>query len=198
MAIYTRADHLATDVDYEPQRQHNWVLELNLDGDDDSIALSIVNGFLPTRYNDELAIPYGNEVVYAAGKMMWDQGAVTLRDWVRQRTAKLLLDWQVEVGNPTTGAIGFAASYKRDASIVLFPPDTVSGEGTETAGEKVWTLHGAWPIRVNPAVNGLDMTTSGQVLIELLLRFDKATAAGSYLNVNYNPAPRQSVIAPVL
>jgi hypothetical protein len=198
MAVYTRADNVASvGTGFEPQRTHNWALELNLDGEEnDEITLSVVEGFLPARYNDLLEIPYGNEIVYAAGKMRWESGSVTLRDWVDKRTAKLLLDWQLQVGNPHTGAIGLCTSYKRDASIILFGPNVENGAPEEQVGEKIWTLHGVWPLRVNPG--SLDMTNSGQVMIQVALQYDKATGSGSRLDLNYDPVPRQSIVAPVL
>lgn len=191
MPVYTRADNLASvGTGFEPQRQHNWALELNLPGDDgDYITLSIASGFLPAGYNDELAIPYGNEVVYVAGKAMWDAGTIVLRDWIDRPTAKILLDWRVQVYNPTTGAIGLASDYKQDASIILFGPNVVDKSEAAVVGERVWTLHGAWPIRVSPAANGLDMSTSGQVMIEMVLRYDKATSNF----INYIPVPRISI-----
>lgn len=196
MPLYTRADNLASvGTGFEPQRQHNWALELNLPGDDgDFVTLSIVNGFLPAGYNDEVPIPYGNEVVYVAGKAVWDAGTIVLRDWIDRPTAQILLDWRVSVYNPTTGAIGLAADYKQDASIILFGPNVIDQTEGASQFERVWTIHGCWPVRVNPASNGLDMTTSGQVMMELALRYDKASANF----INYLPVPRVTLDTPLV
>lgn len=198
MPIFTRADNVASSQGYEPQRQYNWQLELGLDGEGNDIVLSVVDGFLPTRRQNELVIPYGNTVVYAPGRMVWDAGDITLRDWCDRNTLKLLLDWQIEVGNPETGAIGLCSSIKRDCSIIQYPPDTVDGTGVEVAGEKVWTLKGCWPTAINPAVNGLSHAADGQVMIGMTLRYDLAIASGARLNLNYNPTPRLSIVAPVI
>jgi len=198
MPIFTRADNLANAAGYEPQRQYNWFLELGLDGEGNDVALSVVDGFLPTRSSNELVIPYGNSVVYAPGRMVWNQGDITLRDWVDRDVAKLLLDWQVEVGNPQTGAIGLCSSVKRDCSIVLYPPNTTDGTDVNVAGEKVWTLKGCWPQSVNPAMNSLSHAQDGQIMIGVVLRYDLAIASGTHLDVNYSPAPRLSIVAPTI
>lgn len=182
--LFTRADHLASvGTGWEPQRQHNWALELNLAGDNDIITLSISTGFLPVGSNEELPVPYGNEVVYVAGKAVWEAGTIVCRDYIDRPVAQLLLNWRTEVYDPTTGAIGLSGGfggvpgYKRNASIITFPPNVIDGSERGVPYQKVWTIYGAWPLRVNPAANGLDMNTSGQVMIELVLRFDKATAS---------------------
>lgn len=198
MAIYTRADNVASSQGFEPQRQYNWQLELGLDGEGNDIILSVVDGFLPTRVQNPMIIPYANTQVKAPGRMVWESGDITLRDWVDRHTLKLLLDWQVECGNPQTGAIGLCASVKRDCSIIQYPPDTADGTGVEVVSEKVWTLKGCWPSMINPAMNGLSMTADGQVLIGMRLEYDLAIASGSKLNVNYNPVPRLSIVAPVI
>ena len=182
MPLYTRATaHLATQAGgFEPQRQHNWSFEVSgIGGDADSqvLALSLVQGFLPTGYNEEVPIPYGNEVVYVAGRAIWEPGGLICRDFIDQNVAAQLLEWRRQVYDPATGAIGLAASYKKEASIVLFPPNYDEAAGaTNTEFQRQWKLHGCWPIRVNAAANGLDMTSSGQVMIELSIRYDRAEA----------------------
>ena len=81
--LFTRADNLASvGTGWEPQRQHNWALELNLIGDNDLITLSISTGFLPVGSNEELPVPYGNEVVYVAGKAC--NSIDTLEEFIEQ------------------------------------------------------------------------------------------------------------------
>ena len=95
--LFTRADHLASvGTGWEPQRQHNWALELNLAGDNDIITLSISTGFLPVGSNEELPVPYGNEVVYVAGKAVWEAGTIVCRDYIDRPVAQLLLNWRTE------------------------------------------------------------------------------------------------------
>lgn len=193
MASYTRADHLASiGTGFEPQRQSNFSVEINfrnlsLAGTDltgiDVISLSLVGGFLPTNSNEPVPISYGNEVVYVAGKSMWEAGQLVLRDWVDRPTARILTQWRTQVYNPRTGSIGLATNYKTRASIILFPPNTPDIVVGAPPFQRVWTLEGCWPQQLNLAQNGLDQTTSGLVNIGLVLRFDKAF---NYGEVDYS------------
>lgn len=181
MALHTRADYLAQqDGAFEPQRTHNWGVEIPTGftaNGQEVISLSIVSGFLPTCVNDEVGISYGNEEVFVPGKAHWESGQLVCRDWVDQPSAETLLRWRRLVYNPATGAINLAKNLKRDVYIILFGPNTqdpYDNLGADGTYQRIWTLQGAWPVRVNPAVQGLDMTSSNMVMMECLLRFDKA------------------------
>lgn len=174
MAINVLADHIAREYPiggFEPQRQHNWTLELHgLPGNEsDLVSLSLHQGFLPVCTNEDVEIPFGNERVWVAGRANWEMGQVIVKDFVDRPVAAALYRWRKLVYNPTNGSIGFAVRYKRRASIVLFGPD-----GT---GQREWELTGCWPTAINFAQNGLDMASSQQVFIDLRLRYDKAFAA---------------------
>jgi len=182
MGIHVLATNLAQQNGFfEPQRQHNWNLEITGIGDGNDaeiISLSLANGFIPQVANEEVEIPYGNERVYVAGKAVWAAGTVTVRDWVDRRTAAVLYNWRLQVYNPVTGRIGLASQYKKKAFVVLFGPnqDEIGGVVSNPKMEREWELIGCWPQTVNYAANGLDMSSSGQVMIELNLRYDKAIA----------------------
>lgn len=154
-------------------------MEIGLNGEEDNIVLSLVSGFLPEKIMESIEIPYGNEVVYAASRARWSQGDIVLRDWVDRPTLQLLLDWHNSVHNPETGAVGAASFYKRDASIIVFPHNTLDNTDRGSVSERVWTLQGAYPERLNPAVNGLSMPDANQVMIGLTIRYDKAIASGA-------------------
>lgn len=201
--IYTRADHLAQQNDaFEPQRTHNWAIHMDLSGINDVsggaadqiINLSLMAGFLPKTNNENLTISYGNEEVYIAGKATSDPGQIVCRDWVDQPTAAILLNWRRTVYNPLTGAINLARNYKCEAEIVLAAPNVDDPTGAPRQydqsnawmnGDKnnyirVWRLQGCWPMQVNAAMQGLDMTRSEMVYISVDLRFDKAIPLFAY------------------
>jgi len=115
--------------------------------------------------------------VYVAGPARWEPGGLICRDFIDKDVAGQLLEWRRQVYDPATGAIGLASSYKKQASIILFPPNYDESAGaTNTEFQRQWKLLGCWPIRVNAAANGLDMTSPGQVMIELAIRYDRAEA----------------------
>ena len=180
MPIYTRATHHLAQVGtgFEPQRIHNWSVEIPDLNENVNymLAMSLVQGFLPTCYNEEVPMPYGNEVVYVAGQARWEMGALLCRDFIDRPATASLLNWRKSVYNPDNGAIGLAANYKKEVNLLLSGPD-VQEEATDGAyGLRGWTLHGCWPIRVRAAAQGLDMTSSGIVMAEVALRYDRATA----------------------
>jgi len=201
MSIHVMATNLAQAYGvFEPQRQHNWDFSIasNLYGSEehDIISLSLATGFLPRVSNEEVAIPYGNEYVFVAGKAVHEAGTLVLRDWVDRQTVALLYQWRLQVYDPRTGAIGLARNYKKTAALDLTGPNVAEGTGTgaiqDVLGEFVpqnlgggglrnvlpslrsWELVGCWPISFNPAANGLDMGSSGQVMVEMVVRYDKA------------------------
>jgi hypothetical protein len=178
MGIHVLANQLANVIGgFEPQRQNNWGLVVMGLPNEDILSLSLVTGFLPRRAMEEVPISYGNEVVYVSGKPGWDQGVVTVRDFIDRPTAKVVYDWSLQVYDPRDGHIGLARDYKKEAEVVLFAPNTREFAGVANPiGQRVWTLHGVWPSSVNFAQNGLDQTSADIVRIELVLRYDKAEA----------------------
>lgn len=178
MAFHTRADHIAQqNGKYEPQRMHNFKVEIPVESvfaagvstyKQEMVSLSLVQCTLPVHTNDVIPIPYGNEEIYLAGKSKWEAGQMICRDYIDMPVLEALLEWRRSVFDQRTGALGTPAIYKRDMKIVLFGPD-----GSDEY-ERVWTLVGAWPVRVNPSAQGMDMNNPGVVMIECMFRFDKA------------------------
>src|SRR5262245_14527595 len=173
MGVHVLATNLASvGTGFEPQRAHNFAVEFSGipgPGDSDLLTLSIETATLPRCTNEPVTLPYGNEEVFVAGRARWEQGSMTLRDWIDRPVAQTLLNWRNIVYNPFTGSIGLATNYKKQASIVLFGPN--SQEGTPTY-ERVWKLVGVWPMDVSLA--SLDMSRNDIVHITVVLRYDKA------------------------
>lgn len=169
------ADHLVEAKGaFEPQRTANWLIEIHDlpggDGDTDLIALSLETGFLPNFSNEEISLGYLNEYRYAAGKALFEAGELVVKDFVDRETAGALLRWSRQVYDPSTGQVGFAADYKKEAHILLFGPN-----GTKL---RVWKLRGVWPQARN--FGSLDMTSSEKVTITTTLRYDKALPVSGF------------------
>lgn len=164
------ADHIAHSPNkFEPQRQHQFLVEIELDEPTKRlITLSLMRAFVPTMTNDEISIPYLNEIVYVAGKYTPTDQNVEIVDYIDEDSQQLIYNWKTQVYDPTTGFIGAAASYKKRANILLLSPD----------GQKVrtWELLGVWPKSVN--FGALEMGSTDSVKIEMTLRYDKAKYLG--------------------
>jgi hypothetical protein len=148
---------------YEPQRQSNWEFAVAL-ANQELIKLSAVTFTLPNESSEDVALPYGNETRYVAGKTMFDQATLDLRDFVDKDTRKAIVDWRKEVYDPDSGRIGLARDYKKDATLTLYGPD-----GTM---ERKCKLQGCWPMAVNHGQ--ADHSSSDVVLISVTLRYDIA------------------------
>jgi len=166
----SRANDSRIQGNYEVQRQNNWYFEVTPPsaGSNDTkrvIELALDTGFLPTEHSEELEINFVNEKVYVAGKPLFDEGTLGLKDYVDQPVMKAISDWRKKVYDPETGKIGLAKDYKVDASVVLFAPD-----GTY---RREWILRGCWPKDV---VYGdtLDMSSNEMNKIQITIRYDKA------------------------
>lgn len=156
---------------FEPQRVNNWTFQVGFADQAQStiIELSLDTGFLPQEGNAPIMLSFLNEQVYVAGKVMWQEGTIVLKDFVDQPTAEAVRAWRALVYDPTNGRIGFAANYKKRAFIVLYTPDGLS--------ERVWELIGCWPMAVS--WGALDMNASEANRITVTIRFDKAFPASS-------------------
>jgi len=162
------AGHLASMAGaYEPQRQMDFEVELELGGNPDfseAITLSVDVGFLPNESNEEIELHYLNDKVWVAGKYSVDAGTLTCKDIINAPTAEAIAYWRSLVYNHENGKIGLAKDYKKQGSILLY-----SSEGSAT---RTWNIEGAWPQAVNWGT--LDYSSSEKNQIELTIRYDRA------------------------
>lgn len=161
-------DHLAAaGGSFEPQRQNNWLLSVGGLAGDRSIQLGLEASSLPSVAVEEVELNFLNIRRYVAGKAVYDTIPLVLKDMVDAGVASALKTWSEQVFNPFTHKIGLARDYKKQADLILFAPD-----GTLT---RTWSLIGAFPLSVNYGT--LDMSSSDKVLIEGVIRYDRALAA---------------------
>lgn len=154
---------------YEPQRKFNFELQLDgVDGRDD-IRLAIVRAFLPPERSEEIALPFGNSRVYVAGPRIYGEGRIAVRDFIDRDTFGILRRWRATVQDEMDN-IGYANRYKKTGSILLLGPDA-----EETAPARSYQLTGLWPRDMTPG--DLSYEEPGIVLVEMVLRYDKAIAA---------------------
>jgi len=163
---FPTADHLANEKgDFEPQRASNWEFEiagLTANGGE-TIKLSMVSGALPNETNEPIELNYGNEKRYVAGKVNFETFPLVCRDYVDQSTRDDIIEWRRQVYDASTGAIGLASDYKKDATITLYDP-----EGTAI---RRCRLKGCWPSAVNHGA--LSYEENGAINIEVTIRYDK-------------------------
>lgn len=158
------ASHLAS-AGWEIQRTNNFEISIVGVGESERLlTLSVVGGSLPSESNEPIAVDYGNTTIHVAGKYSIQAGSLTVRDFIQKDVEQLIEEWRSTVYNKETDAVGFAADYKKQATITQFAPD-----GTH---ERIWKVDGVWPSSVN--YGNVDQSSNGLKQIDITLSYDKA------------------------
>ena len=164
MPVKLVADHIASQAGgFEPQRVNNWSIRITGLANADVIELSLSNFTPPKRNIEPLTIPYQNEERKVATRATYDNAPLTIRDYVDSETWRILWEWQEQVHNSETGAIGLASEYKKEGVLYYYGPN---GQF-----ERTWILQGIWPT----SVGGSDLDQGGteQNLITMEMAVDK-------------------------
>lgn len=167
MAIPQDARHIANqEGDFVPQHGNNFLIEIaGLSGDDkDLIVLSLMTLALPQEKNNVVLLEYGNEVRKVAGKAVFEDIPLKVRDYVDRETRAALMRWRRQVYDTTTGNVGLPSEYKKTAEIIL--------QATNGTSLRTVRIIGVWPSALNPGT--LDMSTDNPVEIEATLTYDRA------------------------
>jgi hypothetical protein len=164
MPEFISADHIAAQNGaFEPQRKNNFTLVIAID-QNRLLQRSLDSFPLPKEANEEVAVNYANEVRKVAGRAVFENLELVLKDFADQGIGQLLIAWRRQVYDPSNGKIGLAKDYKKSGEVVMFAPD-----GTL---QRTWTLIGCWPSKLDPG--GGDMNANENNKISCTLTIDKA------------------------
>jgi hypothetical protein len=166
------ADHIAGQAGtFEPQRQNNWSLEINIGtaADKDLVVMGLRAFALPNESNEDIEIPYQNEVRHIAGRYALDASTLVVNDFVDQDTRGALMRWRAQVYDSHTGKVGLAKNYKKTANVVMTAPDGSS--------RRVCKLIGCFPLSITGG--NLSMESADPVQIEASIRYDKVDWSAS-------------------
>ena len=162
--------HLAADLKWEPQRTNNFQVEIyGLPGQGTEMIMLALSEFsLPTIQNDPYRVKHGNTEVKFAGVTEWS-GSESLRvnDYVTTDISAIISNWRELVYNSQTDAIGWAANYKKAASVFEAGPD-----GTF---HREWKYEGVWPSGVE--YGELSHESPELRKINVTLQYDRAYRA---------------------
>lgn len=168
------ASHLATQG-YEVQRVNNFEIQVDNVSDTTSFIAAVVSGFLPNESNEVIQLNYGNTQISVAGAARPNNsGSLVVRDLVEKDVEAMIDEWRAKVYNKETDTIGFAADYKKDATVTQYAPD-----GTMI---RVWDLKGVWPSAVDYGQVTYD--SPGVKTISVTLQYDKATINREFYNTD--------------
>lgn len=160
--------HLSANKNYEPQRTNNFQLEIyGLPGQGTEQLMLAVNDYsLPTIATEPIDVGHGNSKVHYAGQAAFTgMESLQVIDYITTDVEAMVRAWHVQVYNPETDQIGWAADYKKDGTLTEFAPDG--------SNLRIWQIKGMWPSSVN---YGGTLSHDGAEVkkIEITITYDKA------------------------
>lgn len=166
------ASFMTYESKYEVQRTNNFrfVIDLseitNATGSNSGeiIELACSATGLPSTSNDPIEVDYGNSQVKVAGKATTDDIEVTVNDFIEPDVEAILYAWRMKVYNPSTGKVGWAVNYKKQARIIQYGPNGEVQRG--------WIIDGVWPTTLS--LGDLDYSSGDKKQISMTLSVDTA------------------------
>lgn len=155
--------HMANAREYEVQRTNNFEVQI-VDVGGDTLTFAVESTNIPNISNPAIEIPHGNAKIKVAGPVEYEDLTIEVKDFIIADTEKIINDWQRQVYDPVTDAIGFAADYKKTGYLYEFAPD---GSNVRT-----WVLKGVWPNDVD--YGQLSQDGGDKKMISMTLSVDKA------------------------
>jgi hypothetical protein len=156
----------------EPKRSNRWILKFEnvpyFTGDQigsadfsngaanmsESLAIDLVSSNRPTLNMNSGEMARLNEKWKFAQNPTWEPLAVTFYDYDsgKSSAAQIMWRWMRTIYDVLNGTMGYAASYKVDASLILLGPGQTSSAGvaqTQIEIIEAWDLFGLYPNQLN-------------------------------------------------
>jgi len=162
---------------YEPQRANNFefvVTDLEsitrtldntlIDGAQEILRLSVSAANVPHFSQDPIQIRRGNSVLKYAGTPNFQDGQITINDYIGADSKAILMAWQNLSYNVKTEKVGLASEYKKDCYLIEYAPDM----------QKVrqWRLHGCWISNIDE--DGYNSDSNDKKTIRATIQYDRA------------------------
>lgn len=178
---YHMADNPAM---YEPQRTNNFefmvtglgttILKSGFnEGDSNAylsdpesiIRLSVKSTFVPHFSQDAITIRRGNSMLKYAGTPTFNNGSLTIKDYIGTDAKMALMAWQNQSYNVLTEKVGLAKDYKHDCYLLEYTPDYQL--------VRTWKLYGCWISSISESTFDYD-NQNGVNEITATIEYDKA------------------------
>ena len=166
---------------YQPQRKDNFAVLITGIQNVDVVTLSVSTFTIPELAIQQGKVKHFNETTFYAGsRTPTTGGSMTIIDYIDKDLLAILTQWKKQVYNPNTGAIGWAANYKKRGEVILLPPGTnAAAPGAVTAqGNRKWILEGVWPMSLKYDELSMDDDGTTPAKITLTLSIDKCIPQG--------------------
>jgi hypothetical protein len=166
---------------YQPQRKDNFAVLITGIQNVDVVALSVSTFTIPELAIQQGKVKHFNETTFYAGsRKPTDSGVMTVVDYIDKDLLAILIQWKRQVYNPNTGAIGWAANYKKRGEVILLPPGTnaaVPG-AVNAQGNRKWILEGVWPMSLKYDELNMEDEGTTPAKISLNLSIDRCIPLG--------------------
>ena len=109
---------------------------------EDMFELSVKSTAMPKFSQEPITIRRGNSIVKAAGLPTFNEGSVTIDDFIGADGRSILMAWQNLSYNVSTQMIGYMSDYKKDAILIEYDPNYKK--------VREWTMYGCWISDITP------------------------------------------------
>ena len=161
---------------YQPQRKDNFAVIITGISNVDVVTLSVAGFTIPELAIQQGKVKHFNETTFYAGsRTPTTGGTMTVVDYIDKDVLKQLAQWAKQVYDQNTGAIGWAADYKKRGEVLLLPPGiqgTTPG-AVNAASTRKWTLDGVWPMSLKYDELSMDDDGTTPAKISLTLSIDR-------------------------
>lgn len=172
--------YLASDpTHYEIQRSNTFMFYVNglskmldipqntwaADNADDVIRLSVNKASIPHFTQSAISLKRGNNTMKFAGTPEFDQGSISVTDFIGAGTKDILMAWQGKSYDVKTEKVGLATDYKKDAYLLEYTPDYQL--------VRTWKLMGCWISSISEPEYSHD-SGADKRSIDVKIEYDKA------------------------
>lgn len=107
----------------------------------EELRLAVVSANIPHFSQTPIIERRANSVQKFAGTPEFDEGEITVRDWIGADTKGILMSWQHQSYDVKTDKIGLVSDYQRDCWLIEYTP--------EWQEVRKWLLQGCWISRIS-------------------------------------------------
>ena len=100
------------------------------------LRMSVSSAAIPHFSQNPIEVKRGNSTLKYAGVPSFNEGSLTLIDYIGADTKAILMAWQNLSYNVQTEKVGLITDYKKDAYLIEYSPDMQI--------VRQWKLHGCW------------------------------------------------------
>lgn len=128
------------------------------------LRMSVSSSAIPHFSQNPIEVKRGNSTLKYAGVPTFNEGSLTLIDYIGADTKAILMAWQNLSYNVQTEKVGLISDYKKDAYLIEYSPDMQI--------VRQWKLHGCWISNITEP--DYSSETNDKHTISVTIQYDRA------------------------